>query len=72
MNNLHELVDGTAGLMDAPKAYAALKGVLEVLDRRAGEVYELVPSPLGSMAAASYQFQVQATDIRDALVEALS
>ena len=57
---------------DVPALVAALRAVLEEIDKRGKLVTEVLPPSLAARAVSSYQFNVYASDIIRAIEEALS
>ena len=62
----------TAARTDVPALVAALRAVLEVLDKRGKQAREALPPSLAALAVPSYQFNVRASDVIRAIEEALS
>ena len=57
---------------DVPALVAALRAVLEEIDKRGKQAREALPPSLAALAVPSYQFNVRASDVIRAIEEALS
>ena len=57
---------------DVPALVAALRAVMEEIDKRGRQLQEALPPSLAALATPSYQFNVRASDIIRAIEEALS
>ena len=63
----NELID-----RHVPALVAALRAVLEEIDKRGKQAREALPPSLAALAVPSYQFNVRASDVIRAIEEALS
>ena len=61
-----------AARTDVPALVAALRAVLEVVDKRGKQAREALPPSLAARAIPSYQFNVHASDVIRAIEEALA
>ena len=57
---------------DVPALVAALRAVLEEIDKRGKRAREALPPSLAALAVPSYQFNVRASDVIRAIEEALN
>ena len=57
---------------DVPALVAALRAVMEAIEKRGKRATEVLPPSLAARAVSSYQFNVYASDIIRAIEEALS
>ena len=84
-SDLHGALSSTAGATadelamawelarnDVPALVAALRAVLEEIDKRGKQAREALPPSLAALAVPSYQFNVRASDVIRAIEEALA
>ena len=57
---------------DAAALVAALRAVMEAIDKRGKQLQEALPPSLAALATPSYQFNVRASDVIRAIEEALA
>ena len=57
---------------DVPALVAALRAVMEAIDKRGKQLQETLPPSLAALATPSYQFNVRASDVIRAIEEALA